>query len=209
MFKKILRLFSLVLMCLILVSCGKANDKANTSSETKQPEKQEETESQEKELVVKSNTEIFDAVNGILGHMYDEVEDHHVYSDMKMYLARESGIVPLIIAGNEDPITQIRFMYIGKDWVFMDKVVIKTDTKKYKLDLSDVKINRDVLGDEDEYVQEEVGFFIDREKYDMLEDIANSNKTLVRFSGKYPQDIEVTDYNKKLIRAFLSCFEEI
>lgn len=208
MFKKILRMFSLVLMCLILASCGKANNKTNASVEIKQPEKQEETEPQEKELVVKSNTEIFDAVNGILSHTYDEVEDHHVYSDMKMYLARESGIVPLIIAGNEDPITQIRFMHIEKDWVFMDGIVIRTDTKKYKLDLSDIKLNRDVLGSSEEYVLEEVGFFIDREKYDMLEDIANSHKTLVRFSGKYPQDIEVTDYNKKIIKAFLSCFEE-
>lgn len=240
MFKKILRLFSLVLMCLILASCGKANNKTNTSVETKQPEKQVETEPQEKQdekkeeeqqvktnseeeqekeqpkiepqikrLVLKSQPEIRDILQGVFDESYDEIDENYYYFPTNLTGMGRSCVFPCIEYTNENRNhPAICFSYAGDEWVFMNRAIIKTDNNKYDVDFSGIEVFREITEALDFFAQERAFVNVSRNNYDMLTDMANSERTIVRFSGEKSSDLELINENKEVIRAFLSCFEE-
>lgn len=247
MFKKISRVFVIVLACLILVSCGKANDKTNTSAKTKQPEKQEETEPQEKQkekkeeeqqaktsleeeqekeqpkiepqikrFVLKNQSEIRNVLQGIFDESYDEIEERYYYFPTSLTYMGNSCVFPCIEYTNENSkYAAICFSYAGDEWVFMDRAIIKTDNNRYDEDFSGIEVYREIRGDLNYFLEERAivgmsrgNYGISRKDYDMLTDMVNSERTIVRFSGEKSSDLELTDENKEVIRAFLSCFEE-
>lgn len=199
MLKKISRVLALVLVCLMLVSCEDSGSGASTPVEP---------EPQEKQLVLKDKSEIQNIVYGKFYQKYDEVEDEYFCYPSKLQMDKKSHVLPFISIGEETKSTFVFFVYSGSDWVFMNKVIIKTDNNKYTLDFLDRDVKRDVMGNYSVYVQEKAAIDMNKENYNMLEDMANSEKTIVRFSGDKSRDLELTDENKEAIRIYLSCFEE-
>lgn len=199
MLKKISRVLALVLVCLMLVSCEDSGSGASTPVEP---------EPQEKQLVLKDKSEIQNIVSSEFYQKYDEVDDEYFCYPAKLQMKCKSHILPFINIGEESQSTLVFFNYEGKDWVFMNKAIVKTDNNRYELDFAGTEVKRDVKDFPRVHVEETAFIEMNKENYDMIEDMANSEKTIVRFSGEKSSDLELTDENKEFIRVYLSCFEE-
>ena len=97
--------------------------------------------------------------------------------------------------------------YVSEDWLFIEKITVKTDSNTYTLS---GKVNRDsgerINGDVGiwEWINEEVTGDTVR----MLLDISSSKKTIVRFEGQqYYNDYVVPDSNKQTIREMLAAWK--
>lgn len=191
----------LTLSATLLASC-------NTSNNSNEEVNTEITATKERKIVLKDNRYLHDHLSNGFVPTKDEVEDTVWYTPTKIWTFKEGGVCPIVMASTNGSSAAICFRYAGNDWVFMDKVIVKTDSNKYDLSLAGYEVKRDVRRLQGGFVEERVYLDVTPEKYDMLKDIADSNKTIVRFSGDKSYDLEVTDHNKQLIRTFLSCFEE-
>lgn len=176
------KIFALILMCLLLASCGN-----------------------QKPLSMKSGEDI----NRILSDNFYQINT----KDMKYYPAKdlidsaESGVYPSVTVLNGNSTSSVIFQYAGLYEIGSKKIIVKTDSHKYnlKFDSSQIDSNESMLTSN---VTERVLFNVDRKKYDMLKDMANSNNTSVMFNGDDQYSFELTRDNKKLLQSFLSCFEE-
>lgn len=187
-------MFSIIL----LTSCNTSNGESNTNK----------VFSKEKKIVLKDNSYLYEHLLGQFVRTEDEVEDVTWYTPTKIWEFKESGVCPIVRASTNGSSAAICFRYAGYDWVFMDKIIVKTDNNKYDFSLAGYEVKRDVRRLQGGFVEESVYFDVTPENYEMLKDIAESNKTIVRFSGDKSDDLEVTDHNKQLIRTFVDCFKE-
>lgn len=188
----------LMFSIILLTSCNTSNGESNTNKVL----------SKEKKIVLKDNRYLYDHLTEGFVRTKDEVEDCTWYTPTKIWEFKKSGVCPIVRASSNGSSAVICFRYTGYDWVFMDKIIVKTDNNKYDLNLAGYEVKRDVRSTEGGFVEERVYFNITPENYEMLKDIAESNKTIVRFSGDKSDDLEVTDHNRQLIRTFVSCFKE-
>ena len=97
--------------------------------------------------------------------------------------------------------------YVSEDWLFIEKITVKTDSNTYTLS---GKVNRDsgerINGDVGiwEWINEAVTGYTAR----MLLDISSSKKTIVRFEGRqYYNDYVVPESNKQTIREMLAAWK--
>lgn len=196
---RVVKVFTLIVMSLLLASCGKVNSGASVSLKS---------EPQEKQLVLKNQPEIRYILRGKFDESYDEVEEAYSYFPTQLMGSGHSNVCPIIRLTEKNKMAVVFFEYAGEDWIFMNKAIIKTDGNRYDLDFSNREVLREVREKPYVYVSEVIHYEINKENYDMLEDMANSEKTIVRFSGDKSRDLELTDENKEAIRVYLSCFEE-
>ena len=190
----ILSIFILAISSILLVSCSNSSDSQGITLK-------------EKKVVLKDNDFLRENLPRAFTEQYDKVEDATIYGS-PIWSKKESGICPIVMTLGEESTGVIYFKYAGTDWIFMDKITIKTDNNKYDLNLTGHKIETDVKDRPDIYVVERVYFDITPEMYDILKDASDSQDTIIRFEGKKYSDLELTYDNKRLLRVFLSCLEK-
>lgn len=144
-----------------------------------------------------------DPVDGITWYMHNNMPD---YIDIRSY------IIPYIGVRNNQPWICIRYNYTGDSWIFWESLTIVVDGTKYYKNVGYFNTTRDNDTEVWEFYDEclYIGQGMDTEEIKMLEAIANSNETIIRFQGdNYHYDLYVTNQDKQMIRDTLTLYEAL
>lgn len=173
------------------------------------------TEAQEqlKELQVIANEEIVqkhkknfiidnDVVEGITWYKPTQMPQYiNIRSYVSAYIGAQENMAWIVIVCN----------YTGDDWVFWDELTFLVDGVKYKW--SSLTPNRSAYyGDVCEQYQKplKAGQSIESEDIQLLQAIANSNETIVRFKGDGNHyDFTLTQQDKEGIKNVLAFYGEL
>ena len=160
----------------------------------------------EKDRIIKEYSKQFeissDPVEGIKWYMH---------KNMPEYIDSRSYIIPYIGVKNNQVWICIRYNYTDDDWVFWEKLTIVADEKKYNKSVSYYNITRDneygsVWECYDEVLG--VGEAMGAKDIKMLQAIADSKETIIRFEGDdYHYDLYVSSKDKKMIRDVLTIYK--
>lgn len=181
---KAIKVIALIMVSLSLISCGKP-----------------------KQIVAKSNEEISQILGDNFYNSGGETFNSYISNDFLN--SNESGVYPnLMIFEDGRNNSALLFQYAGEDWIFLKKIIVKTDEHEYKIDFDPTEVERNINDDPSLFVTERAYYSFKEKDYDMLTDMANSEETSVTFSGEKPAYFELTDRNKEILKLFLSCFEE-
>lgn len=140
---------------------------------------------------------------------YDEVNKFTGYfpNARPRYMNIRTYVLPYLVKDeNGEFYICLRYNYTNEEWVFWDKIVISVDGKnEYKsFDYNDV--TRDVTKNVN--VVETYSERIYSEDIELLNRIANSKKTIIRFVGKdYTSDMIVSSTDKKAIYDTVQTYE--
>ena len=140
----------------------------------------------------------------------DEVEQYIQYrpSAYPQYINTRSYVLPFIVLKDGNYILGLQYSYYGSDYIGWNKLVFAVDDNRYekKVDILDVKTNID---DSFKYVE----YFTTSPKesdIELLREIANSTKTIIRFKGDTAQyDLTVTEEDKQAINEVLDAYDII
>lgn len=147
-----------------------------------------------------------DAVKGMRKKV-DEVTDNIWYfpKSFPNYIDTRSHFLPYLNVDSRtgEVFLRLEIDYTGDEWVFWKKVTIRVDGTNYYMNFSNVNRDND-SGDVWEYV--DLGCNADHIR--LLRNIANSEKTLVRFEGDMHQkDIIISEDDKASIRSVLNAYD--
>ena len=131
---------------------------------------------------------------------------------MPNYIDIRSYIIPYIgVQGNNVWIC-IRYNYTADSWIFWKNLTIKADNEKYYLFTSYGDTTRDNDTEVWEFYDEclDTNASMDSARIKMLQAIANSQQTIIRFQGNdYHYDLYVTDTDKQIIRDVLTLYNAL
>ena len=162
----------------------------------------------EKDRIIKEYSKQFDIdtdpVEGIKWYFHKNMPE---YINSRDYIALYIGVK------NNQPWICIRYNYTDDDWVFWEKLTIVVDGEKYVKTVKYYNITRDNdHGDVWEYYDEGLNMrqAMDTEELKMLQQIADSNETIIRFEGDhYSYDLYVSNKDKKIIRDVLTLYKAL
>ncbi len=148
----------------------------------------------------------YDKMQGITWYMHNSMPE---YIDVRSYLIPYIGV-----SDSGNAWICIRYNYTGDDWIFWKSATVMADGEKNFLIPSSYF---DIVHDNDgglvwEWYDECLDYnaAMDSAKIDMLNRIANSSETIVRFQGDdYYYDLTVTQEDKALIREVLTFYEKL
>lgn len=166
-----------------------------------------EAEKKISELEKAEEERIAKAAIGRLKTTYDKVEGITWYEAkcQPYYADSRSYILPYI--GKRDggyTWMNIRYHYTGDSWVFYDNITIMVDGEKYYKSFDYGEVSRD----NDSEVWEVAHEQSDSSNIAMLEAIANSKETIVRFEGDdHRFDFTVSAADKQGIKDVLAAYE--
>ena len=157
-----------------------------------------------------ARTEAFSA----LDKQYDEVEkntwwyppEYPEYTNIRCY------IIPYLGESSDPDIVWMRLLlnYTGDDWVFWEKAIFSVDGENYTItpNYSDIVRDNTYGGDEYYDVWEICDIAPSTADIEMLEKIAQSDKTIIRFKGSSSQyDYTVTSEDKAAISKVLKAYK--
>lgn len=173
-----------------------------------------EAENRLKELQVIANDEIIQKNKSNFDTSYDAVENITWYfpTQRPQYINTRSYISAYMGIRDNKVWLVFECNYTGDNWLFWDKLTFVVDGVKYEW--SSLRPNRsNGYGDVCENYQKalKVGQSMDSEDIKLLQAIANSNETIVRFAGDRNYDLTLTQQDKdgiKNILAFYSALEK-
>lgn len=209
---------------LIMFSCGDKNGEVKKESIKKDAIKEDKLVTIEE--VFKENSKAKEHLNSLMSKEYDEAHDRtEIISDdfnneQKIFPISEKKTDKVKIEIFESKIKKedvaklnvyyvrgnISFSCVSNDGYFsFNKIIILTDNNRYE-------INEDVLSQdlehEGKYTIQTSKFVIDQEKYDMIADMAYSEKVRIRFSkNDNNKDFELTKEEKERIRDMYIMFD--
>lgn len=173
-------------------------ENADTLDAAKQTLTTLKTEAKEKEkeaALAKLNSQT-DKVEGITWY--------HSKNEPK-YINSRSYVFPYIGQTNSRTILRLKCNYTGDNWIFYEKIIFLVDGEKYTkyFDYYDIRRDND-YGD----VWEVADFIPSDSDIKMLEAIANSSETIVRFEGDDKRsDMTIKSADKQGIKDVLSAYE--
>lgn len=148
-----------------------------------------------------------EAVLSQLTSKTDEVEGITWYQSKKQpkYINTRSYVLPYIGQNSSSTWLRLKCNYTGDDWVFFEKIIFVVDGEKYTKYFNYRDIHRDNdAGD----VWEVADFAPDNSDIKMLEAIANSTETIIRFEGDDRRfDMTVKSDDKQGIKDVLTAYE--
>ena len=118
-----------------------------------------------------------------------------------------SFVLPYIGVRGSSMWLRLVFNYTGRDWVFFTKVTVSVDGKNYYKSFDYFDITRDNNGGR---VWEYMDISPSSDDISMLRAIADSDETIVRFSGDdYRRDVTLTQTDKSAIRDALYVYDQL
>ena len=134
----------------------------------------------------------------------DEFNNTAYYRDKRTpYYSNINFIYPYIGNENDRYWLRLKFQYAADDWLFIEKIMIKTDTKDYTLYGRFERDNNSDIWEWHDIAPDEGDIF-------MLRDIANSKKAMVRYQGsKYHADRTLTSKEKSIITKTLDIYDKL
>ena len=148
---------------------------------------------------------------------YDKMQGitWYMHNSMPEYIDTRSYLIPYIgVSDSGNAWICIRYNYTGDDWIFWRNATVMADSKKDYLIPSSYY---DIVHDNDaglvwEWYDDCLDYnaAMDSSDIDMLNRIANSAETIVRFQGNdYYYDLTITQGDKALIRDVLTFYEKL
>lgn len=131
----------------------------------------------------------------------------YTHNDTPYYINERSYINPYIGDRGTFSYLCVRYNYTGSSWIFWDNLKIVVDGKTYTISCNYFDVVRENNGGS---VWEYYDDIPDNEKdtINMLEKIAESNETIIRFQGgDHVYDLVVSDTDKAIIRDVLTLYE--
>lgn len=131
----------------------------------------------------------------------------YTHNDTPYYINERSYINPYIGDRGTFSYLCIRYNYTGSSWIFWDNLKIVVDGKTYTISCNYFDVVRENNGGS---VWEYYDDIPDNEKdtINMLEKIAESNETTIRFQGKnHVYDLVVSDTDKAIIKDVLTLYK--
>ena len=113
-------------------------------------------------------------------------------------------VLPYLGIKGESAILRIRYYYTGEDWIFFDRLVFAIDGETYYKSLNYSDINRDTHSGD---VWEGADIVASSEDLELLQKIADSKETIIRFQGDRIYDLTVSDSDKTAIKQVLTAYE--
>ena len=155
------------------------------------------------ESLLKSMWSTHDEVRG-LSFYHPSVIPH---GNGMWYTDERSFVLPYIGRSGNNYYMRLLCNYTGDDWIFFEKITFAVDDERYHEYFSYYDIVRDNdYGDVWEYADYEVS----GTDIDMLWEIVNSTKTIVRFEGdEYHYDHVISASDKQAIKNILLAYEAI
>lgn len=99
---------------------------------------------------------------------------------------------------------RLNIQYYADDWLFIEKVIIKTDTTTHTIK---PKFERDNSSGK---IWEWADLYVDKSGMAIIEDIINSSNVKIRYEGsKYYKDITLSEKQKKALKDTLLAFKNI
>lgn len=203
----------LTLSLIATVGCSKNTsatttpESTNTQAVTNNTEKQQSDDLsayKTTQLVLKSRDEVTNIVKDTFISSYDEVDDSTMFFPASNNDSQKTYIMPIVGFNNNGEDTGgLMLRYVGKELTMFDTIVIKTDNDRYEKYFDFDRVTRNI---EWGYVEEYASMVMDKELYRIIEDMVNSSKTIVRFSGSSNEDYELNNQNKEDLRVFLDCY---
>lgn len=139
---------------------------------------------------------------------YDAVEDLTWYfpSTFPEYADTRSYMLPYIAKLDYTAFLKLRFLYTGDDWVFFDRVIISVDEETYRKSFDYFDIHR---GNDTE-VWEYIDINPTPEDMRILNDIVNSETTIVRFQGdEHKYDLTIDSDDKAAIGEVINAYNAL
>lgn len=123
------------------------------------------------------------------------------------YADVRSFVLPYLGKQGDDVWLRLVCNYTSGDWVFFEKITYAVDDERYYDTFSYYDVTRDNEGgDVWEYVDLDVG----ASELEMLNAIADSERTIVRFEGDdYYRDVTISQSDKDAIRQVLTVYEAL
>ena len=143
---------------------------------------------------------------------YDKVEGitWYMHKNMPEYIDERCYIIPYLGVRGEDAWICIRYNYTESDWIFWESLTIVADGQKYTEYVGSFNTVRDNDGGVVwEWYDKVLNVNVPMENatIQMMETIANSTETIIRFQGDdYSYDLTVTDADKQMIRDALELY---
>ena len=138
----------------------------------------------------------------------DPIEGITRYRDSRaqQYVDSKSAIVPYIVQSDgEQPEVLIRFQYVGYSWIFWQTLIFAIDDQRKTVEYSYSDVDRDNGGRK---VWEDHTIFATGDDLKMLEDMANSSSTTIRFKGdEGSEDLVLTEEDKAMIQNTLDAYK--
>jgi hypothetical protein len=117
----------------------------------------------------------------------------------------ERHITAYIGIDNNDKWLRLKIRYQEHEWLFINKYTLRVDNKLYTIDANG-NVKRAVITNY--LLREWYDCSVDTEKYKMIREIANSNKTIIRYEGEnYYDDYEVSQKEKIALQQIITAFE--
>ena len=140
----------------------------------------------------------------------DKINDITYYysSAYPEYCNIRSYVLPYLGVHDDGyPYLCLKYNYTGDNWIFIDEIIIATDYNKFNKQFSFFDITRDNDTDVWEYYNTADLSDVDIE---MLREMAESSKVIVRFEGKdYYTDYELSYDDKVAIQQILDAYDTL
>lgn len=205
MLKKIFGIILISVVALFFVGCV-SNTSVNSNT------KSEITAEQKKQIEEEKKAKLEAALKNVKTEK-DEIKEITWYKGITLEDVDYTGLMPYVGTKKEKvfdtenvDVTWMRFYvaYEGKDWIFFDRLYFKTDKNTYEIPVQFRERQTKVLYGS---VAEWYDVKVDKKLYDMLVDIANSDKVLMRYEGQQnSKDRTITDKEKQNIKNMLDIF---
>ena len=143
---------------------------------------------------------------------HDKVENltWYMHKNMPDYIDTRSYLIPYIGVQNGSAWICVRYNYTEDDWIFWEDLTIVVDGEKFMKSVGYFNTVRDNSGGVVwEYYDDilNINESLDSSEIQMLQKIANSSETIVRFSGDdYHYDLVVSDKDKTMIKDVLNLY---
>lgn len=140
-----------------------------------------------------------------LRKQYDKVQDVTFYTQLPTYIDIRSYVLPYLAKNSAYTDLWIRYNYASDSWVFWTELTILVDGNRYYKTQEYNDVTRDNEGGKVWECFEETA---STEDIEMLQAIANSKETIVRFEGDdYYSDLTISKADKRTIQTVLDAFE--
>ena len=174
-----------------------------------------ESAEKEYEILVEAERErIINEASKNFNIKHDKVENLTWYNhkNIPRYIDTRCYIIPYIGIRGSNPWIVIRYNYTEDSWIFWESMKIVSDGEIYYKN----PYYYDIIHDNDSEVWEvwdevlDAGAEMDDYSIQMLQQIANSEETIIRFQGDdYHHDYYVTQKDKNMIKDVLALYEAL
>lgn len=146
----------------------------------------------------------------IISH-YDEVENLTYYYDSSNTsfagLSHPAFFSPIFLFMTKEGANKqliIRISYFGDSWIFYDSIIFNIDGEKYVISPTELKEPRREVAEIGVW---ESSVLLYNRYETLINKIINSNKTIMRLSGKYNEDFIITEEQKQAMQRMLNYYK--